>query len=115
MKRSKTQKRTCFSRLRLQDNVFVPWLLKLRGQLKTDRIGERLVRHDKNIIRLDERQYATHCFANERVPSPDPEQLFRHLLAGERPEPRAGTAGHDDCVHSVLILRMLLKLLARSS
>src|SRR3990170_38852 len=99
MKSGKSERRRGISGLRFQDDILVPRPLELRGQLKTDRISQRLVRYDKYILRPNERDDPADRFAYKRVPSPDLEQLLRHLLTGERPEPRSRTTCHDNCVH----------------
>ena len=84
------------ARLRLQDEVPTPGVTEFGGQLSVDVVGKPLVCHDIDILPRDERQYPAHGLLDERVLPADLQELLRHFLAGQGPEPRSGTARHDN-------------------
>jgi len=64
-----------------------------------DGFCESMVRNNKNVIDSYEWKNALDGLQDKRILAADLQKLLRHLLAGQGPEPCAGTTGHDDCVH----------------
>jgi len=83
---------TCVAADGFGDDI-VLWQL---GQLLADFGDLRGVGDDENVFHRHQRQHTVHGLLEKGALAEQREQLFGHLLAAQRPETLAASAGHDD-------------------
>ena len=99
MQGSQPQRRGRVPGLGFDDDIGGPGAVKPCRELSIDIVGQSVIGNDENVLFRDKGQHAAHGLLNQRIDPPDLQELLGHFFAGERPEPCAGTTGHDNSVH----------------